>query len=132
MDLRRLGDALELLVGTIILVAGLGLAAIAAVDERFPGVVAGFTLFVIGYKLSQFSVRHTERSPFQDVVQDIVQSARLIDFLMVVIGIGMIAAGFIQLIRSIQEPDILLALGAATTMFAGYIAGHYAVNRTLV
>lgn len=128
---------LGLISGSLILSLGLALAAIAAFQERFLGVFAGFILFVVGYKLSQVAVRETKRSSLEymvvrNVVRDIVRDASMIDLLMAVIGTGTIAYGFTLLIRSVEATDLLLAVVATTIMFAGYAAAHYAVNKTLV
>lgn len=132
MDLRRSLTAAELVVGTFILTVGLSAAAISAYRESFPGVIVGFALFVAGYKFSQFAVREGRRTPLADIVDDILQIAELVDFLMAVIGIAAIAQGFTLLIQSTAQFDFRAAVLASLLLFVGYATAHYAVNRTLV
>lgn len=132
MRTRSLLDTLELVIGTVVLCLGLGLSALSAAERSFIGVFSGFVLFILGYKLSQISVRTTTRSPLRDVVRDIVASAAAVDTLVVTVGAGTITYGFVLLFQSIETADIARAVGASVLMFVGYSMAHYAVNKTLV
>ncbi|MDY6769761.1 MAG: hypothetical protein SVU88_02190 [Candidatus Nanohaloarchaea archaeon] len=125
-------DAAELLLGSAVLITGLGLSALAAYTESFPGVFTGFALFLAGYKLSQVAVRDTPDTPLRRTVSDLVAGAEPVDLLMTVVGIGAIAYGFTVLFRAYGRTDVVMAGVAAATMFAGYTAAHYGVNKTLV
>ncbi|MFB6167100.1 MAG: hypothetical protein ABEJ62_02460 [Candidatus Nanohaloarchaea archaeon] len=132
MGFQRVLNTAELILGAIVLSAGLATAAISAYRENFPGVFLGFLVFVVGYKVSQYGVRISENSGIRDTVSDMVEGARFIDLLMAVTGIGSIAYGFTTLFQSLQNASLLQAFLASTLMFAGYVLTHYAVNRTLV
>ncbi|MDY6766453.1 MAG: hypothetical protein SVW77_03730 [Candidatus Nanohaloarchaea archaeon] len=125
-------EAAGVVIGSTVLVTGLALSALAATAESFPGVFAGFTLFVVGYKLSQIAVRDTRDTALAELVDDILSSAGLIDLLMTVVGTGAITYGFILLFAALNRTDILLAGAGSALMFGGYATAHYGVNRTVV
>ncbi len=125
-------EAVGVVLGSGILIAGLGVSAIAASLESFPGVFAGFALFVLGYKLSQISVRDTTDTEIRALFSDITGSAVLIDLFMTVVGAGAIAYGVVLLFTALNRTDIVLAGGASGLMFAGYVTAHYGVNKTVV
>lgn len=125
-------EALGVVLGSGILIAGLGISGIAANVESFPGVFAGFVLFVLGYKLSQISVRDTTDTEIKALFSDITGSAVMIDLFMTVVGAGAIAYGVVLLFTALRRADIVLAAIASGLMFAGYVTAHYAVNNTVV
>ncbi|MFB6294924.1 MAG: hypothetical protein ABEI97_04140, partial [Candidatus Nanohaloarchaea archaeon] len=124
--------AAGVVLGSTVLIVGLGISAIAANVESFPGVFAGFALFVAGYKLSQLSVRDTDDSELRALATDITGSAVLIDLFMTVVGTGAIAYGLVLLFTALNRTDLLLAGIASALMFAGYATAHYGVNKTVV
>ncbi len=132
MRLARARDTAELVAGTVILSAGLGLSALSASERSFIGVFLGFILFILGYKLSQISVRSGHRPPFRETVRDILAQAWAVDVLMVIVGSGTITYGFVMLFGSIETANIFRATLAALLMFLGYAMAHYAVNKTVV
>ncbi|MDY6774380.1 MAG: hypothetical protein SVS85_04220, partial [Candidatus Nanohaloarchaea archaeon] len=125
----RVDDALELVSGSLILVTGLGISAVAANQESFPGVFLGFMLFVVGYRISQFAAEESGETRLQDTVSDMVRGARLVHLLMTLVGIGGIGYGFILLFQSLGSRDLVTAAVGSGTMFLGYMAAHYGVNR---
>lgn len=121
-----------LLLGSTVLVMGLGISAISASQKSFPGVFIGFVLFVAGYKVSQFVARGSEETEVREVVDDIVKGSMLIDFLVTLVGVGTIGYGFILLFESLKEVEFVIAAAASGIMFTGYVMAHYGVNRTVV
>lgn len=128
----KLRDSAVLVSGSTVLVLGLGMAAISAVDRSFPGVLTGFTLFLAGYKGCQFSVTQTGAGTARDMVSDILEVSRMGDLLLVLVGAGMMAYGFVLLFTSFQDADFVLSFPSSALMFAGYAAAHYGINNTLV
>lgn len=128
----KLLDAAELLLGSVVLVAGLGLSALAANVQSFPGVFLGFILFVVGYRLSQVAVRESDESELQGAVSDIVEGAEIAELFMTVVGVGTIAYGFTLLFTSFNRADLLLTAAASALLFTGYVTAHYGINKTLV
>lgn len=125
-------ETLELILGSVVLVLGLGISAISASQRSFPGVFTGFVLFVAGYKFSQFVARESEETEVQETVDDVVEGSRLIDFLATLIGVGTIGYGFILLFESVKEVNFMIAAAASGVMFVGYVMAHYGVNNTVV
>lgn len=132
MPLKRILDTVELGLGTAILIAGLGLAALSASGRDFIGVFVGLSLFIAGYKLSQVGVRQSEESELTETVYDILHSARMIDLVAVLVGAGTISYGFVLTFQGIEQADIRVAIVASALMLVGYGVAHYAVNNTLV
>ncbi|MDY6766282.1 MAG: hypothetical protein SVW77_02845 [Candidatus Nanohaloarchaea archaeon] len=125
-------DSVELLVGSTVLIAGLGFSAITAARESFPGVFVGFVLFLSGYKLSQVAVRDSEETPLRGLVSDMLDEAKVIDLFMAVVGTGAIAYGFLLLFQAFGRTDVGMAAVSSALMFAGYVIAHYGVNKTVV
>ncbi len=125
-------DALGLVTGSTVLVAGLGLAAIAASRRQFPAVFLGFVLFTVGYRISQVAVRQTEETDLQLMVSDILEGAQMGDLLMTLVGLGAVAYGFFLLFNSFTTTDLPSAFLAAAVLFTGFMTAHYGVNRALV
>lgn len=128
----KLFDTAQLLLGSVVLVAGLGISTVAAHAESFLGVFLGFALFVVGYKISQTAVRQAEESELQGTVEDVVEGAGPVELFMTIVGVGAIAYGFTLLFDSFSSSDFVLTLTASAFMFGGYVTAHYGVNRTVV
>lgn len=126
------GETVQLISGGLILSTGLAVAALYAAEQSFEGVFIGFAFIVFGYELSQYSVYTSEDSKARAFVQDIVESSRLTDFLMVLVGAGAITYGFTLLFESVAETKITLALLSAAMMFGGYMVAHYGLNKTVI
>lgn len=125
-------EAASVIISSTVLVTGLAISALAAASESFPGVFAGFTVFVVGYKLSQLAVRDTDSTELASFTDEIVGSAALIDLFMTVVGTGAIAYGFVLLFNALNGADIVLAGAASALMFTGYATAHYGINNTVV
>ncbi len=132
MEAERLVNAAELVAGTVVLVAGLATAAVAAYTRSFIGVFAGSILFLAGYKLSQVSATGTSYRGMEEVVSDILKVSRLVDLLMALVGTGTIAYGFTVLLRSVNRASVPVAFAGSGLLLLGYVIAHYAVNNTLV
>ncbi len=123
---------IQLISGGLILSTGLGVAAIYASQRDFVGVFVGFSLFIVGYEISQYSVYTSEDSKARAFVEDMLDSSGLVDFFMALIGLGTITYGFVNMFRSLEEAQLTLAVLSALTMFGGYMMAHYAINNTVV
>lgn len=130
--LRKTRQTVQLISGGVILSTGLGVAAIYASSRDFIGVFIGFSLFIFGYELSQYSVYTSEESKARSFIEDMIRSSGLIDLFMALIGLGTVTYGITLLFRSIEEAKLGLAVLSTLIMFGGYMMGHYAINKTVV
>lgn len=128
----RLVETGGIVVGSLVLVAGLGIATIAATLRNFPGVFLGFALFAVGYKGAQIAVGDREETDLQELAGDILSSAQMGSLFMTLVGLGAIAYGFLLLFNSFSRTDLLAAFVASGILFTGFMTAHYGVNRTLV
>lgn len=130
--MATLKQRLQLVLGSTILSAGLAVAALAASHENFFGVLIGFSLFIVGYELSQYSAFTADEPRTRAFAQDLVQDAALRDLFMGIVGVGTIAYSFTLLFESIEQVRITLALLSALILFGGYMLTHYAINHTVI
>lgn len=125
-------QTVQLISGGVILSTGLAVAAIYAWNRNFVGVFIGFALFIFGYELSQYSVYTSEESKAREFVADMVESSRMIDFFMAIIGLGTVTYGLTLLFKSVQRTSLTLAVLATLILFGGYMLAHYAINKTVI
>lgn len=128
----RRAQTVQLISGGVILSTGLGVAALYAWERNFLGVFTGFSLFIVGYELSQYSVYTSEQSRARAFVEEMLESSGLIDFFMTLIGIGTITYGFTILFQSMGQARLMLAVIGALLLFGGYMLVHYGINKTVV
>jgi hypothetical protein len=130
--MTKRSQTIQLISGGIILSTGLGIAAIYAWNRNFVGVFTGFSLFIIGYEISQYSVYTSAESKARAFIADMVESSGMIDFFMAVIGLGTLTYGMTLLFRSVQETRLSLAVLATLVLFGGYMLAHFAINKTVI
>lgn len=130
--MATLKQRFQLVIGSTVLSAGLAVAALAASHENFFGVLIGFSLFIMGYELSQYSAFTADEARTRAFAEDLLQDAALRDLFMAIVGIGTIAYGFTLLFRSIEEVRVILALLSAFILAGGYMLAHYAINHTVI
>lgn len=128
----RRAQTVQLASGGIILSTGLGVAALYAWQRNFLGVFIGFSLFVFGYELSQYSVYTSEQSKARAFIEDMVESSGLVDFFMAIVGLGTVTYGFTLLFKSVEKTRLSLAVLSALILFGGYMLAHYGINKTVV
>ncbi len=126
-------DALWLLVGSLLIAAGSTAALIRSFEGATLPVYAGFLLFFLGYRLSQYGLHeHDPSASITSQVQKQLNRVNAKDTFMVVIGGLSLSYGFSTFIKGINAGSTETAVLAGILMLGGYMVAHLAVNNTLI
>jgi hypothetical protein len=126
-------DALWLLVGSLLIAAGSTLALIRSFEGATLPVYAGFLLFFLGYRLSQYGLH--EHDPTASIISQVrgqAERVNLKDTFMIIIGGFSLSYGFSTFIQGVNTGTTETAIFAGVLMLGGYMVAHLAVNNTLI
>lgn len=126
-------DAFWLLFGSLLIAAGSTLALIRSFEGATLPVYAGFLLFFLGYRLSQYGLHeHDPGASIASQVQDQVDRVNAKDTFMIIIGGLSLSYGFSTFIQGVNAGSTETAIFSGVLMLGGYMVAHLAVNNTLI
>lgn len=122
-----LGRSGWIVVGSLVVCAGLALVGVAAFAGRLWRVVAGFVLFVVGYRTMQYGVYG-----WPAVRRPTLSRAPLVDYLTTGGGLGasvlLAAYGFVLMGRAVETEATAPMLLSGVAVVLGYVIGHRVAN----
>ena len=123
----NVGRSAWVVVGSLVLCAGLTLVGVNAFAGRLWHVVAGFALFVVGYRAMQYGVHgwptiRTLRDTSDGLADLLTQGGGL------AASVLLAAYGFVLMGRAVQTAETTPMLLSGVSVVLGYVIGHRVAN----
>lgn len=130
----RIHSFIQFLVGSSMIVVGGTVGLIYSFNGFFIPVFAGFTSFVAGYRICQFSISSKKINELSESlkIQKIFSSREIVNLGLFAMGGIIFSRGFVELGTAVQLLSIETGLTAGALIIAGYIPAHLSVNDSVI